>query len=142
MSDPGRFSSSTSHGVKAPAAERALTKAFSPSDYGACSVPLRSGADKLYTKLYVRLQTAKFCPTQAPRGNGHDGADQTAERFPGFAMTVHRTLRKKPAPRGATAPAKRRLRKAAAKRGARGPAIAEIIATRLEEEIVLGRRHP
>src|SRR5580698_5059178 len=57
-------------------------------------------------------------------------------------MTVQRTLRKKPAQRGATAPAKRRLRKVAAKRGARGPAIAELIATRLEEDIVLGRRHP
>src|SRR5580692_8486223 len=57
-------------------------------------------------------------------------------------MTVHRTLQKRPAQRGATVPAKRRLRKVAAKRGARGPAIAEIIATRLEEEIVLGRRHP
>jgi DNA-binding GntR family transcriptional regulator len=57
-------------------------------------------------------------------------------------MTVHRTLRKRPAQRGATAPAKRRLRKVAAKRGARGPAIAELIATRLEEDIVLGRRHP
>src|SRR5580704_1056795 len=74
----------TSHGVKARAAARALTKAFSPSDFGACSGPLRSAANKLYTKLYVRLQTAKFCLIQAPRGNGHDGADQTAESFPGF----------------------------------------------------------
>ena len=57
-------------------------------------------------------------------------------------MTVHRALRKKPALRGATAPAKQRLRKVAVKRGARGPAIAELIATRLEEDIVLGRRHP
>ena len=57
-------------------------------------------------------------------------------------MTVHRILRKKPALRGATVPAKRRLRKVVAKRGARGPAIAELIATRLEEDIVLGRRHP
>jgi len=57
-------------------------------------------------------------------------------------MTVHRALRKKPALRGATASAKQRLRKVAVKRGARGPAIAELIATRLEEDIVLGRRHP
>ncbi len=57
-------------------------------------------------------------------------------------MTAPRTLRKKLAQRGAAAPSKRRLGKAAAKRGARGPAIAELIATRLEEEIVLGRRHP
>ena len=34
------------------------------------------------------------------------------------------------------------MRKVAVKRGARGPAIAELIATRLEEDIVLGRRHP
>src|ERR1700684_3137359 len=53
-----------------------------------------------------------------------------------------RALRKKPALRRATVPAKPRLRKVAAKRGARGPAIAELIATRLEENIVLGRRHP
>jgi DNA-binding GntR family transcriptional regulator len=57
-------------------------------------------------------------------------------------MTAHRILRKKVAQRRATAPAKRRLPKVAAKRGARGPAIAEFIATRLEEDIVLGRRHP
>ena len=57
-------------------------------------------------------------------------------------MTVSRTLQQKPATRGATAPAKRQLRKVPAKRGMRGPAIAELIATRLEEEIVLGRRHP
>jgi DNA-binding GntR family transcriptional regulator len=57
-------------------------------------------------------------------------------------MTVHRALRKRPALRGATAPPKRRSRKVVVKRGARGPAIAELIATRLEEDIVLGRRHP
>jgi DNA-binding GntR family transcriptional regulator len=57
-------------------------------------------------------------------------------------MTVSRTLQQKPATRGATAPAKRQLRKVPVKRGMRGPAIAELIATRLEEEIVLGRRHP
>ncbi len=37
---------------------------------------------------------------------------------------------------------KRASGKAIAKRGARGTALAELIATRLEEEIVLGRRHP
>jgi DNA-binding GntR family transcriptional regulator len=57
-------------------------------------------------------------------------------------MSVGRTLRQKSSTRGAAAPAKRRLRKAPSKRGVRGPAIAERIATRLEEEIVLGRRHP
>jgi DNA-binding GntR family transcriptional regulator len=57
-------------------------------------------------------------------------------------MTVSRTLQPRPAPRRATAPAKRQLRKVPAKRGLRGPAVAELIATRLEEEIVLGRRHP
>jgi DNA-binding GntR family transcriptional regulator len=44
--------------------------------------------------------------------------------------------------RTAAAPVKRPPRKAAQKRGRRGPATAERIATRLEEEIVLGRRHP
>src|SRR5580704_8689354 len=114
---PRPFFIVTSHGVTARAAARALTKAFSPSDFRACSAPLRSGADKLYTKLYVRLQTAGFCLIQAPGGSGHDGADRTEEGFPGFPMTVHRTLRKKPAHRGATAPPKRRLAKVAAKRG-------------------------
>ena len=57
-------------------------------------------------------------------------------------MTVSKTIRQKPATHVATAPAKRQLRKVASKRGERGPAIADLIATRLEEEIVLGRRHP
>jgi DNA-binding GntR family transcriptional regulator len=48
----------------------------------------------------------------------------------------------RPTTRGAAAPAKRSVRKVSPKRGARGPAIAGRIATRLEEEIVLGRRHP
>jgi DNA-binding GntR family transcriptional regulator len=56
-------------------------------------------------------------------------------------MTASRIPRQKPATRRATAPAKP-LRKVPSKRGARGPATAERIATRLEEEIVLGRRHP
>jgi DNA-binding GntR family transcriptional regulator len=57
-------------------------------------------------------------------------------------MTVSRTGRQKSLTRGAAAPAKRRLHKVPSKRGVRGPTIAELIATRLEEEIVLGRRHP
>jgi DNA-binding GntR family transcriptional regulator len=44
--------------------------------------------------------------------------------------------------RGASALAKRQLRKWPSKRRARQPAIADVIATRLEEDIVLGRRHP
>jgi DNA-binding GntR family transcriptional regulator len=56
-------------------------------------------------------------------------------------MTVARTFRQKPVTRRA-APAKRQPRKLPSKRGERGPTIAERIATRLEEEIVLGRRHP
>src|SRR5580692_9453897 len=47
-------------------------------------------------------------------------------------MAAHRTLRQKPPSR--KAPPK--------KHGVRGPATAERIATRLEEDIVLGRRHP
>jgi DNA-binding GntR family transcriptional regulator len=57
-------------------------------------------------------------------------------------MAASRTLRQKPLLRGERAPTKRRLRKAPSKRGGRGPAVAERIATRLEEDIVLGRRHP
>ena len=57
-------------------------------------------------------------------------------------MTPGRTVQLKPVARATATPAKRRPSKAAVKRGARGPAIAELIATRLEEEIVLGRRHP
>jgi DNA-binding GntR family transcriptional regulator len=40
------------------------------------------------------------------------------------------------------APAKRQLRKPLPKRRARQPAVADVIATSLEEDIVLGRRHP
>jgi DNA-binding GntR family transcriptional regulator len=57
-------------------------------------------------------------------------------------MAVSRTLRHKPLTRGVIAPTKRQPSKVPSKRGERGPAIAELIATRLEEEIVLGRRHP
>jgi DNA-binding GntR family transcriptional regulator len=57
-------------------------------------------------------------------------------------MTARRTPRRKPVTLGTPAPAKRFLGKLPSKRGMRGPAVAELIATRLEEEIVLGRRHP
>jgi DNA-binding GntR family transcriptional regulator len=57
-------------------------------------------------------------------------------------MSMTRTIRQKPAPLGVAAPPKRLPRKGPLKRGSRGPAVAELIATRLEEEIVLGRRHP
>ena len=53
-----------------------LSRLFRPFAIG-----LRAGAEKLYTKLYVRLQTAGFCLIQAPRGSGHDGADQAEEDF-------------------------------------------------------------
>ncbi|HTC02928.1 MAG TPA: GntR family transcriptional regulator, partial [Xanthobacteraceae bacterium] len=143
MSDPGRFSSSPPMALQRARCGANPDKSFSPSDFRACSAPLRPGADKLYTKLYVRLQTASVCLIQLPRlQQARRRRSDRSGIFLGFPMTVHRTLRKKPAQRGATAPAKRRLGKVAAKRGARGPAIAELIATRLEEEIVLGRRHP
>ena len=57
-------------------------------------------------------------------------------------MTASRTLRHKPLTRGTSAAAKRSPRKLLSKRRARQPAIADVIATRLEEDIVLGRRHP
>ena len=57
-------------------------------------------------------------------------------------MTASRTLRHKPATRSASAAAKRPPRKLPSKHRARQPAIADVIATRLEEDIVLGRRHP
>jgi DNA-binding GntR family transcriptional regulator len=57
-------------------------------------------------------------------------------------MTVSRTLRQKSATRAATTPLKRQLRKSPAKHREREPAIADLIATSLEEDIVLGRRHP
>jgi len=47
-----------------------------------------------------------------------------------------------PASRRLIAPAKQQLRKLPAKRRARQPALAGVIATSLEEDIVLGRRHP
>ncbi len=57
-------------------------------------------------------------------------------------MTVSRTERPRPVTRKATAPAKERRRELPAKPRARAPAIADVIATSLEEDIVLGRRHP
>src|SRR5450755_1489621 len=57
-------------------------------------------------------------------------------------MTASRTLRHKPATRRQSAAANRPPRKLPANRHARQPAIADVIATRLEEDIVLGRRHP
>jgi DNA-binding GntR family transcriptional regulator len=57
-------------------------------------------------------------------------------------MSASRTHPLKPAARGATAGAKREMRNLRLKPGARQPAIAEVIATKLEEDIVLGRRHP
>jgi DNA-binding GntR family transcriptional regulator len=55
-------------------------------------------------------------------------------------MTAGRTLRQKSAAQRASAPAK--PRKAPSRRRPRRAAIADVIATRLEEDIVLGRRHP
>src|SRR6202035_3842512 len=46
--------------------------------------PLRKAVGKLYTKLYVRLQTECRCLTQ-PRCSGRDGANRTEEGFSGFA---------------------------------------------------------
>src|ERR1700730_5081554 len=60
--------------------------------------------------------------------------------YTGRPMTANRPLRKKPPPRDARAAAK--PRKVPPKRRARQAAIADAIAIRLEEDIVLGRRHP
>ena len=57
-------------------------------------------------------------------------------------MTASRTVRQKTAARTPTAPLKRQLRKLLPKSRPREPAIADLIATSLEEDIVLGRRHP
>jgi DNA-binding GntR family transcriptional regulator len=57
-------------------------------------------------------------------------------------MTATKILPPMPSTHDVPTPAKRPLRKVAAKHGVRGPATAGRIATRLEEEIVLGRRHP
>src|ERR1700719_2551177 len=139
MSDPGRFSSSPPMALKRALRRAPRQKLFRQATSRSFR-PVAIGADKLYTKLYVRLQTAEPCLNQAPRRSRHDGGDLAAAGFSSSPMTVNRALRKKPALRGA--PAKRRLRKVAVKRGVRGPAIAELIATRLEEDIVLGRRPP
>ncbi len=57
-------------------------------------------------------------------------------------MTVRRTLRQKSTTRAAIAPLKQQLRKSPPKHREREPAVADLIATSLEEDIVLGRRHP
>ena len=57
-------------------------------------------------------------------------------------MTASKKLRHKPLTRAASIPVKRPPRKTPSRLGARQPAIADVIATRLEEDIVLGRRHP
>ena len=57
-------------------------------------------------------------------------------------MTVSKTLQQKSATRAATTPLKRQLRKSSPKHHEREPATAELIATSLEEDIVLGRRDP
>jgi DNA-binding GntR family transcriptional regulator len=57
-------------------------------------------------------------------------------------MTTNRMLRQKPLLRGETGLAKKQLRKLPSKRRVRQPTVADLIATRLEEDIVLGRRHP
>jgi DNA-binding GntR family transcriptional regulator len=57
-------------------------------------------------------------------------------------MATNKILRQKPLTRGATGPSKRQPRKLPSKRSIRQPNIADLIATRLEEDIVLGRRHP
>src|ERR1700730_13504788 len=136
---PRPFFIVTSHGVKARALRREPRQKLFRQATSRSFCPVAIGAGRLYTKLYVRLQTARFCLNQAPRRQAR-WRRSAAAGFSSSPMT--RALRKKPALRGATVPAKRRLRKVAVKRGARGPAIAELIATRLEEDIVLGRRHP
>ncbi len=56
-------------------------------------------------------------------------------------MVISRTLRKRPTLRVSAAPA-RSPDKSTIKQRPREPTIAEVIAARLEEDIVLGRRHP
>ncbi len=57
-------------------------------------------------------------------------------------MTASKKLRHKPPVRAASVAGNRGPRKSPPRRGARQPAVADVIATRLEEDIVLGRRHP
>lgn len=57
-------------------------------------------------------------------------------------MTASKKLQHKPLRRSASIPVKRPPRKTPSRLDARHPAIADVIATRLEEDIVLGRRHP
>jgi DNA-binding GntR family transcriptional regulator len=57
-------------------------------------------------------------------------------------MAATRSLRHKPLMLRATVQAKRPIRKMPSKRHVRKTAIADLISTSLEEDIVLGRRHP
>lgn len=57
-------------------------------------------------------------------------------------MSAGKILRPKSARRGADTPARSRAPKAASHRRARRPGMASVIARSLEEDIVLGRRHP
>src|SRR5471030_1517549 len=57
-------------------------------------------------------------------------------------MTASKTVRQKSVARAATVPLKQQLRKSPPKHREREPAIADLIAKSLEEDIVLGRRHP
>jgi DNA-binding GntR family transcriptional regulator len=57
-------------------------------------------------------------------------------------MSASKKLLHKPLARGTSARVKRPPRKSPTRRHARQPAVADVIATRLEEDIVLGRRHP
>jgi DNA-binding GntR family transcriptional regulator len=75
----------------------------------------------------------------SPKGPGAKVTD--ALRFSKIAMTASGIVRKKPTTRG-TATAKEPRSKLPSKRRARQAAVARAIATRLEEDIVLGRRHP
>jgi DNA-binding GntR family transcriptional regulator len=59
-----------------------------------------------------------------------------------LAMTIRSPTPRDRAPPAVTASPKRRPRESASSRRAREQAIAGLIATRLEEDIVLGRRHP
>jgi DNA-binding GntR family transcriptional regulator len=57
-------------------------------------------------------------------------------------MSASKTFRRKPVAHTTNVPVKRQPRKGASRRRAQQPAIAGVIATSLEEDIVLGRRHP
>lgn len=57
-------------------------------------------------------------------------------------MTANKIRRQRPLTRSASGSAKRQSRELPSKRSIRQPNVAYLIATRLEEDIVLGRRHP